>query len=149
MLILMLIIFLLIFLLNVNHVRLHCLQSSSNITLPQSKSLKTAGNADNLRIFTRLLPKFDSNTLLSVWLSLLSVQNDFTPAPWQFYIAGKNFTRLWFLVISFLAAILEECSFELGFCGWTSIGDKHQWKSSSNEPFVKYPGKLNIWIFYK
>jgi len=43
----------------------------------------------------------------------------------------------------FLAAIAEECSFELGYCGWTRVGDKDQWKLSSNETFVKYPGKQN------
>ena len=46
-------------------------------------------------------------------------------------------------VISILAPIVEECSFDLGHCGWTNIGDKDQWKLSSSETFVKYPGKLN------
>jgi len=40
------------------------------------------------------------------------------------------------------AAIAEECSFELGYCGWTRVGDKDQWKLSSNETFVKYPGSF-------
>jgi len=40
------------------------------------------------------------------------------------------------------AAIVEECSFEIGFCAWTSIGDKDQWKLSSYETFMKYPSSF-------
>jgi hypothetical protein len=41
------------------------------------------------------------------------------------------------------AAILEECSFDLGYCGWTNVGEKDKWKLSSNKAFIEYPGRLN------
>ena len=60
------------------------------------KSLKTAGNVagDNLRIFTRLLPKFDNNTWLSVWLCFLFRTVSLQRLDTEFYIAGRNSTRL-------------------------------------------------------
>ena len=40
-----------------------------------------------------------------------------------------------------IAAILEECSFDLGYCVWTgSDGDNDKWKLSLNNAFIKYPG---------
>jgi len=49
---------------------------------------------------------------------------------------------MWCLIISFLAVVVEECTFEGGYCGWTSIADKDQWKLTSNGSFLKYPGKV-------
>ena len=38
-----------------------------------------------------------------------------------------------------IAAILEECSFDFGYCGWTNVGE-NKWKLSLNNAFIKYPG---------
>ena len=38
-----------------------------------------------------------------------------------------------------IAAILEECSFDFGYCGWTTVGE-NKWKLSPNNAFFKYPG---------
>ena len=40
------------------------------------------------------------------------------------------------------AAVLEECSFDFGYCGWNSVDEKDNWKLSSKKAFIKYPGKL-------
>jgi len=47
------------------------------------------------------------------------------------------------------AVILNECNFESGFCGWTSIGENDKWKLSSNKMFTKYPGRfvMNVSIY--
>ena len=41
---------------------------------------------------------------------------------------------------SLIAAILEECSFDFGYCGWISFGENDKWKLSLNNTFIKYPG---------
>jgi len=39
------------------------------------------------------------------------------------------------------AVILTECDFNSWFCGWTSIGKNDKWKLSSDNTFIKYPGR--------
>ena len=44
------------------------------------------------------------------------------------------------------AAVIEECHFKSGYCGWNSLGDNEEnWKLSNTKTFVKFPGK---WIIY-
>jgi len=47
------------------------------------------------------------------------------------------------------AAILDECSFDLGYCGWTSVGEKDKWKLPPNNAFIKYPGSFKRNRIYK
>ena len=42
---------------------------------------------------------------------------------------------------------LNECDFNSGFCGWTSVGENDKWKLSSNKTFTKNHGKFVINIF--
>ena len=41
---------------------------------------------------------------------------------------------------SLIAAILEECNFDLGYYGWTNVGENDKWKLSLSNAFIKYPG---------
>ena len=66
---------------------------------------------------------------------LVFVKNDFM-------YAVHKLPRLTLCVrfTSLIAAILEDCSFDLGYCGWTTVGENDKWKLSLNKAFVKYPG---------
>ena len=81
--------------LGVCHVRLHCLQPGSNITLPQESHWKRPEMSQ--AIICEYSKDYCLNLteiLDSQCLTLLFVQNGSTPAPWQFHIAGLNFIHL-------------------------------------------------------